>query len=707
MVEGAALPPARDQALSALPQTWRRPLRGLLLAHGVTALVLLIGALPARLAQLHTVCPTADCPAIILVAADVAVLQQLGIGVTAYAVYHLLIELVLILPVTLLWLLIYRHYSHVWVGALTCAGLAHLGVLLGNIVWAWTQQAPPVAVLSGLLGEIGAAALLTLLCVFPDGRFEPRWTRWVIGALLAAAVPYGVVIQFVAPGGVGPLHDLNAGLFVLFLLLGSSAQVIRYRREHMASRRRQTKWVVGGILGLLLSVLLWFATMELFPFAPGAPRLIWNSFGMLLLLPLAALFPTSLGLAILRHRLWAIDVIVNRALVYAGLTAAIMTLYTLIVGGLGALLRTGSNVIPALLAAALLAVIAAPLQARLQRAANRLLYGRRDDPFGILTQLGVLLAAADDPARILPAYAATIADALQLPAVTIWTADDDGLTPAAHSGTALRDTPLRLPLVYYNQVVGYLACAPRTGEDEFSPGDRRLLTQIATQTAGAVSAVRFSRILQESRARLVAAREEERRRLRRDLHDGLGPVLASQGLKLSAAHQLMDRRPETARQLLAEVLAQNEQTVGEVRRLIYGLRPPTLDELGLVGAIAQEGERVLGAVRLTVSAVPTPLPALPAAVEVAAYRIALEALTNVARHAQAGACRVTLTADEGLTVVIEDDGIGLPELRRVGVGLHSMHERSAELGGSCAALRAPGGGTRIVAMLPLPKDDNR
>jgi signal transduction histidine kinase len=234
-----------------------------------------------------------------------------------------------------------------------------------------------------------------------------------------------------------------------------------------------------------------------------------------------------------------------------------------------------------------------------------------------------------------------------------------------------------------------------------------LLEQIAQQAAPAVHAYRLTADLHHSRERIIVAREEERRRLRRDLHDELGPTLASQTFKLDAALDWLDRDPVAARKLLGEVKAQTQATVADIRRLVYELRPPALDELGLVGALRAHVQSLTAAngLHVTVDA-PPDLPPLSAAVEVAAYRIALEALTNVVRHAQAHACQVHLAVvEESLQLDIADDGLGLPaETRRetqAGMGLTSMRERADELGGTCVIENRPGGGTRVYAELPI------
>jgi signal transduction histidine kinase len=258
-----------------------------------------------------------------------------------------------------------------------------------------------------------------------------------------------------------------------------------------------------------------------------------------------------------------------------------------------------------------------------------------------------------------------------------------------------------LPLLYQNRPMGSLELGLRPGEDGFSAADRRLLADLARQAGVAVSAVRLTADLQRSRERLVATREEERRRLRRDLHDGLGAQLAGLTVQTGVLRGLIRRDPDAAEELAAELRAELRNAIGDIRRLVHGLRPPALDELGLVGALQRLAESLdTGELRVTVD-VPDGVPALPAAVEVAAYRVVQEALTNVVRHAGARTAGVRLAVDpESLTVDVTDDGRGLPADLVAGVGMSSMRERAAEMGGTCEVQAAPGGGTRVVAVLP-------
>lgn len=260
-----------------------------------------------------------------------------------------------------------------------------------------------------------------------------------------------------------------------------------------------------------------------------------------------------------------------------------------------------------------------------------------------------------------------------------------------------------MPLIHQGETVGYIVLGPRAPNEAFSSTDVRLLEDLAPQVGVAVKAVRLTTDLQRSREQLVLAREEERRRLRRDLHDDLAPTLASLGLTASTAADLIPTNPAMATALVKELQAEIRSAVGNIRRLVYDLRPPALDELGLLAAVRERAAQYSNApegFHVTVDA-PTELPALPAAVEVAAYRIVQEALENVSKHAQAMRCVIRFTNHNGLEIEITDDGMGLPSNITPGVGLRSMRERAEELGGNCVIEPGVNGGTRVLARLPI------
>jgi signal transduction histidine kinase len=301
---------------------------------------------------------------------------------------------------------------------------------------------------------------------------------------------------------------------------------------------------------------------------------------------------------------------------------------------------------------------------------------------------------------VLPTIAEAVAQTLKLPYVALALRQGDRLEIAAAHGR-LTDDPIQLPLIYQAETVGQLLVAPRAPGEAFTPAERRLLEDIALQAGVAAHAVRLTADLQRSRERLITAREEERRRLRRDLHDGLGPQLASLTLTLAAARELLRQDVDEADRLLQELTIHTQAAIADIRRVVYALRPPALDDLGLVLALREQVTRyTYTGLQITIDA-PEQMPPLPAAVEVAAYRIVQEALTNVVRHAQAHTCSVCLTLGDALSVTIRDDGVGLPPGSRAGVGLASMRERTTELGGTCQIESMPGQGTHIHARLPL------
>jgi signal transduction histidine kinase len=231
------------------------------------------------------------------------------------------------------------------------------------------------------------------------------------------------------------------------------------------------------------------------------------------------------------------------------------------------------------------------------------------------------------------------------------------------------------------------------------PADRRLLEDLAVHLGGVLHDHRLTQDLQRALERVVLAREEERRRLRRDLHDGLGPALAGHLLRLDVIGRELDRDSRAA-ELVRALREELRATVLDVRRVVEGLRPPALDELGLPAAVEQAVQRLTGGTGLRVDVHVAPLPALPAAAEVAAFRIVTEAVTNVVRHAQASWCRVTLETCPGvLRLVVEDDGVGIGSPRSTGNGMHTMRERAEEMRGELSV--TSGEGTRVTAELPV------
>jgi signal transduction histidine kinase len=253
--------------------------------------------------------------------------------------------------------------------------------------------------------------------------------------------------------------------------------------------------------------------------------------------------------------------------------------------------------------------------------------------------------------------------------------------------------------------LGELIVAPRAKGERFSAADLRLLREVAREASSAVFALQLTGDLRQSHMRLISLREEERRRLRRDLHDGAGSALTGIAFKLGAAQSLVRQESSAGAALLGELKEETQAVIADLRRLVYDLRPPALDDLGLVSALREHVARLpTQELRIEVDASDIALE-LPAAVEIAAYRIALEALTNVIRHAHARSCHICLSVSgEALTLKVVDDGNGLPVDYAPGVGLSAMRERAAELGGSCVITQRLSGGAQLLAELPLRQE---
>jgi signal transduction histidine kinase len=587
-----------------------------------------------------------------------------------------------------------------------------------------TNLSPALSVLSyeaGFMSPLGVClTLLHLLAwssaafffaLFPDGRFVPGWTRWLILAYLAWQVPLCLPLN--APFSIvhwPPL--LAASLFLGLVLACGFAQFYRYRRVSTAVQRQQTKWIVFGMLVGTLLDLANLLPLLVFPVLaqPGPAHTLYAILDDVTYPLVLLLVPVAIGVAVLRYRLWDIDLLINRTLVYGLLTASVIGLYLLLVVGLGTLFSALGNPLISLLATGLVAVLFQPVRQRLQRAINRLMFGERDDPYRVLSRLGSRLEATLATDALLPMIVQTVAQTLKLPSVAITYKQQGEDVLAASTGEAReRETLVRVPLVVQSEQVGDLVLAARAPGDSLTSADLRLLHDLAPQIAVAVQAVRLTAELkhltadlQQSRTRLITTREEERRRLRRDLHDGLGPTLASLTFKIDAARNLLTQDSERADRLLEEVRHQIQETLAQIRRLVYNLRPPALDELGLLSALQEQAASYQHQGLQILIEAPECLPPLPAAVEVAAYRIAREALTNVVRHAEARQCLLRLYLHESvLTLEVSDDGKGIADDHRIGVGWLSMRERAVELGGRCSITRGPSGGTTVQVNFPL------
>ena len=601
-----------------------------------------------------------------------------------------------------------------FLGNAVCLSLNQLG---GEYAAYLQSDAPPLARTAVWITiwpeRLGATLLFIFLPLyFPNGRLvSPRWrpVAW-LAVLFTAVVPIasafmpGEVVygrEIINPLGVEvlrPIWDLfeTVALVMFFglILIAVASLVVRFRRSE-GEERQQLKWFMYAVS----TVLVWFVVNR--PIEEAIPELLPVMDALVI-----AGVPVAAGIAILKYHLYDIDLVINRTLVYGTLTACVVGIYVLVVGYLGTLFRVDGNLAVSLVATGLVAILFQPLRYRLQRAVNRLMYGERDDPYGVLSRLGQRLEGTLDPETALRTIVETVTQALKLPYAAIELERNGTFEKVAEHGT-LKGKAVELPLSHQGQEVGRLLVCARSPGEAFSSQDRRLLADLARQGGSAAHAARLAADLRRSRERLVTMREEERRRLRRDLHDGLGPRLATLALKHDAARNLLGDDPVAVDRLLAELKGETKEAIDEVRRVVHDLRPPALDQLGLVPALEGWTRRQgNGETRISVEA-PEELSPLPAAVEVACYRIVQEAVTNVVRHAAARECLVSLSLNEetaSLIVEVSDDGRGIgvsSDRNGGGVGMHSMRERAEELGGTFHVRPAAGGGTVVRARLPL------
>jgi signal transduction histidine kinase len=577
--------------------------------------------------------------------------------------------------------------------------IEHPGSLPGGELASWIGGSwlpiPMIGLLVGVLPQL-----------FPTGRVVSRRFRVTLWAAIAYIVLGAVGNAFIpqALEGLAPLRNpyaieaakplwtvliaFSAPLGLVAFFAGVTSLVLRWRRS-TGDERQQLKWFLTGAVFL--------PTVLLHDIAPDVVNALLD-------ISLVAI-PVTMGVAVLRHRLYDLDVVIGRAVAYALTSAFVVAVYLAVVAVFDAVV-SGSGGTAAHAAAAVIAAAGfQPVRAVLQRTVDHVFYGDRSRPYDAVARLGRQLEVALAPDDVLPRIVETVAEALRLPWAAIELAvDGDAVRVAEHGRRDGHAVSVTFPMTYQGETIGSLLVAPRDRDVAFDSADRRLLADLARQAAGAAHAVQVTTALQQSRSALVTAREEERRRLRRDLHDGLGPTLAGVTLGLHAVQATLPESAGDAVERLAELEAQIEGAVADVRRLVYGLRPPALDEFGLVRALQMHAAHLEAdgtGVHVTIDAPTGGVGRLPAAVEVAAYRIATEAMLNVSRHARAERCTVRLERNGALELEVVDDGCGIADGRPGGVGLAAMRERTAELGGTLRITsNGNGTGTRVWARLP-------
>jgi two-component system, NarL family, sensor kinase len=552
--------------------------------------------------------------------------------------------------------------------------------------------------------------LVLLLLLFPTGRFvEGRWGAVAKATVVleVAAVAVFLVVpyrDFDRPVTVPPDVDLNlttidalapvSGELVLVarlvLVLGFVAPVatvvLRHRRAREIERDRM-RWLLWGVLVAIVYVA---ATSVLGLVSWPVQAVGFN-------IPFVAMVVGLVNPTLVR-----IDELLSRTLVFVLLSASVVLVDLAALAALTQLLDDRLDERQVVVVVLLVSVLLYnPLRTVLLARVRRLVLGDRDNPYDVVSGLAETLESTDDSERQLAAVATAVAQAFGVGFVTVEVDRGAGERVGATVGERPEHTRT-LPITFRGEEVGRLVLPRRGVRASLGRTDERLLGDLVRQAASAARATQLAAELQEDRERLVMAREEELRRIRRDLHDGLGPALGGAVFQLESARLVAAADPGRARTRLAETRAHLQDVVADVRRLVHDLRPPALDDLGLVGALRQQARHDDAAGGLAVTVEAGDLPDLPAAVEVAAYRIVGEALTNVRRHADATTCSVRLAVeDDALVVEVADDGVGVDPDRQAGVGLLSLRERAGELGGQSEVVCPPGGGTLVRARLPL------
>jgi signal transduction histidine kinase len=567
--------------------------------------------------------------------------------------------------------------------------------LVGNAYGSYgVDVAAPRWPLAGIVAQLGSMLWLpalvlpatVLVAVYPSGRLPARWWRWPVRAVwigLVVATVVGSLSQSVyddiasgraplvlpawtAPIGVGSGLAVVAGALVIWI--GTLVRLFRARTPE----RLQLAWLMAVVVPLMLGT-----------FALPTPR--W------FLVALGLMVPGWVVVGVVRYRL--LGIVLTRALVYLTLTAAVLVLYLAVAAAAAEALGRTLSPVPGAIVAALIAIALSPARTRLQAAADRFVYGRRSDPVAAVTELGDRVATADE-ADLQDAVLDTVTAALHAPAARV-------VAPGAPVGPD--SGGVAVPLRVAGRDVGTLLVTERRPGEPFTDGDLRLLAALAPQVAVVVRALDLAGFLERERDRVLTATHVERDRIRRDLHDGLGPSLAGIGLGVQAVQAHAGERvdPLTG-SLLARLKDEVDAAVGEVRRILAGLRPAPLDDVGFVAAVLRHADALALSVPVRVSV--EDLPPLSPEIETAAYRIAQEALTNMARHSHAHSAAVGLCARDGrLEVSVVDDGEGFQpadDLGGGGVGLASMRTRAQAVGGELTVTSGPRG-TSVVAGLPL------
>lgn len=582
---------------------------------------------------------------------------------------------------------------------LGAGGAATASVLAAS--WAGTE---PLAWLTQWTGLPPLGLIVLALLVFPDGRLPSR--RWwpLAGLVVAATAAAGAALAIAALDHprtllttIGTPLTERATMFktvakVAILVLGAGMLGVLW------SLWRRWRAAAGEVRQQLACLL---PAAVLFPLALALDAVHLTNAAWALA---ATAVPAAMTVAVLRYRLYDVDRIVNRTLVWLVMSLLVVVGFLALVALLRDLILGGSSSDASLVATGLIAVAFDPVRRRVQHGVDQLLYGDRDNPYKVIAGLGDVHGRTTDPDAVLPLLTGALARSMQVPYVAVELADSDPPRVTVAYGR-LTTRVEEFDMIAHGERLGRLLVGTRSSGERFTRQERELLTDAAQYAAVVTEATHLIHDLKDSRERIITAREEERRRLRRDLHDGVGPALTGLSMQVRAARKWV-AEPARVSSILDGIAEDLRVCSGEVRQLLDGLpRPPELDD-GLEAALRAYCRRFDGATLSVELEVVRGLDGLPAAVEVAAYRIVTEAVTNVVKHARAQQCRVTVGRQRWLSVDIVDDGVGIVAAPGTtsggGVGLESMRERAAELGGQCVVSGRSPHGTAVRVRLPIP-----
>jgi signal transduction histidine kinase/plastocyanin len=569
----------------------------------------------------------------------------------------------------------------------------------------------------------GVAFMLAML-LFPDGRFVPRIRGSSAMRWLARAVRVGLAFVFVVVGvgAVSTFHGTDPAGYVAFFGVivpgaGVISQAVRVRQSRTEGERRRTRVLLWALAIPLAATVVALGLVAVVGAIRGTP-LRWSSFNrtaFLLFPPLFTVIPLTLVVVLVRYRLWDVERVVSKAIVYGVLAAFISTVYVLIVAGLGAAIGTsGPESLPLSIAAtAAVAVVFEPLRRRLQRVANVLVYGQRASPYEVVAGLARRIAESLSVEETLPALAEAAAQAVGAERAKAEVTLPSGAVRSAVWPSGADEGAFDLGVVAHHsgRPVGQIHVAMPPGA-ELAPGEDALLEVLARQAGPALHNVQLAAELQTrleeisrqadqlraSQQRLVAAQDAAARRLERDLHDGAQQQLVAMMITARLARQVARTDPDAAERLLAELQAAGQDTLDNIRDLARGIYPPKLALDGLGAALEAHVRRSPVPVRIESNG----LPRFGPEVEAAVYFCVLEAIQNVAKYAGATGATVRLdAADDRLAFSVTDDGRGFdPGSSLRGSGLQNMQDRLEALGGGLAVTSSPGQGTRVAGWLP-------